>query len=91
MISILDIKLLDQFLLKFKDNLIESTIPKTKPIINTRVSTLGIEELEVENRSKLQDRSNLSEGLSQDPTQEPQSLSPLRILTLESTLDPSIA
>ena len=85
-ISILDIELLNQFLLEFEDTLTKSTEPETEPVTDTRDSiTSGVGELEVEDQSKLQD---------QDPTQELElellSPSPLGILTPESIPEPSV-
>ena len=84
-ISILDIELLNQFLLEFEDTLTKSTEPETEPITDTRDPIIsGIGELEIEDQSKLQD---------QDPIQEPElelpSPSSLGILTLESIPEPS--
>ena len=85
-ISILDIELLNQFLLEFEDTFAKSTEPETEPVTDTGDPiTSGVGELEVKDQSKLQD---------QDPTQEPEpelpSPSPLGILTPESIPEPSV-
>ena len=53
-ISILDIELLNQFLLEFEDTLIKSTEPETEPVTDTGDPIIsGVGELEVEDQSKL--------------------------------------